>query len=76
MNQPSKLEHMPPPRTIWMRYTDNAGTTHVMEHIVWDKEVFLHCRASDAANERAKSPGGKGKASVQQITETEYRRER
>jgi len=70
----SKLEHMDPPRTIWMRYTDNDGKVHVQEHQVWDKDRFLSARADDAANERRKKPDGKAKA--EQINEDQYRSER
>ena len=70
----SQLEHMPPPRTIWMRYTDNDGGSHVMEHIVWDKDLFLSRRADEAANEARNKPNGKARA--EQISEDDYRRER
>lgn len=70
----SKLEHMDPPRTIWMRYTGNDGAAHVMEHIVWDKELFLSCKADDARVEARKKPGGQARA--EQITESDYRSER
>lgn len=66
LNKAGKQHHqkMPPARTIWMRYTTKAGKSHVMEHLVWDKELFLSSRASDAQRE-----GGK----AEQITEDDYR---
>uniref|UniRef100_A0A6M3KGR7 Uncharacterized protein n=1 Tax=viral metagenome TaxID=1070528 RepID=A0A6M3KGR7_9ZZZZ len=71
MSTPQK---MPPPRTIWMRYTSNDGKTHVMEHQVWDKDRFLSSKADDAAKERARAKDGQAKA--EQITEDQYRSER
>lgn len=63
----STATKMDPPRTIWMRYTDKAGKSHAVEHRVWDKDIFLSARASDAQRE-----GGK----AEQITEAQYRSER
>ena len=72
----SQTDKMPPPRTIWMRYTDNAGAAHVMEHQVWDKDRFVAARADDAALERRKVKDGQGLAKAEQITEDQYSSER
>lgn len=61
------LQKMGPPRTIWMRYTDKGGASHVVEHVVWDKALFVSTKADEAARE-----GGK----AVQITEHLYRSER
>ena len=70
----STTPKMDSPRAIWMRYTSNDGARHVMEHIVWNKDLFIERRTDDARVEARKKPGGK--ASAEQITEEQYKAER
>lgn len=63
----STAQKMPPARAIYMRYTNKAGKSHVVEHQVWDKDRFLSARADDAVKEHG---------TAFQITEDQYRSER
>ena len=69
----SNAQKMPPARAIWMRYTNQDGKSHVVEHQVWDKDIFLATREDEAAGERAR---GNTKVKAEQITQEQYRSER
>lgn len=69
----SNNDKMPPPRTIWMRFTENDGSMHVSEHQCWDKDRFIASRKDQAARDRARPDAGPGLAQAEQITEDEYR---
>lgn len=66
-------DRMPTPWEIWMRYTDNEGRIHVMEHIVWDEDTFLAAKQAEAAAERTRAkPGKPALAAAERITRAEY----
>lgn len=68
-------------RDIYLRHTDTNGRRFVQCHRVWDAERFITARQADAAKANADAKDGPELlamrvASVEQITEEQYRNER
>ncbi len=64
-------------RDIWLRHTSTDGKSHVQCHRVWDAERFVASQQQAAQNLNDKVEGdGPRKASVQQITEEQFNKER
>jgi len=56
-------------RDIWMRHTGKDGTSYVMQHRVWNAQLFVETQAADALK-----VGELCKA--EQITEEQFIKER
>lgn len=66
-------------RDVFVRYTGADGKSHVMSHRVWDAEIFMASRMSEASG-LAIEPTLKGKPpglnQAERITEEQYQLER
>lgn len=64
-------------REVYVRHTGADGSHHVVEHRVWDAELFIASQeqAARALNDEVKGDG-KRLAKAEQITREQYQRER
>jgi hypothetical protein len=56
-------------KTIYLRHTDKEGHQHVMEHRVWDADLFVSTRSDEA-----RKAGGEAK--IETITSEQYKEEK
>lgn len=64
-------------RDIFLRHTAVDGSSHVVQHRVWDADRFIASQEAAAAKVNAEQKGETGRrAGVQQITQDQYRKER
>lgn len=64
-------------RDVYLRHTDADGKSRVVEHRVWDADLFIASQQQAAAKVNADQKGDAPRlAAVQQITQDQYRKER
>lgn len=69
------LEHIG--RDLYLRHTSADGKSHVMQHRVWDADLFIASQEQAVGKVNADQKGdAPRKAAVQQITKDQYLKER
>lgn len=64
-------------REIYARHTDCSGKTYVSSHWVWDADLFIAARRSDAEKANEKQEAGKPRlARFDQITQEQFTNEK
>jgi hypothetical protein len=64
-------------RDIYLRHTSTKGESYVQSHLTWDHERFIASQKDAAAKLNSEQKDDEPRlASVEQITEEQYRKER